>query len=45
MADYCLLRSEGHTDRQIAERLGMTLSALRRARQRSNRRQQSGEAA
>jgi hypothetical protein len=39
MADYHLLRSEGHTDRQIAERLGMKLGSLRRALQRARSRE------
>lgn len=31
VADYELLRSEGHTRAQIAERLGMTIGALNKA--------------
>lgn len=37
LADYQLLRSEGYTRTQIAERLGMTRNALDRAVQRAVR--------
>jgi DNA-binding transcriptional regulator LsrR (DeoR family) len=37
VADYELLRSEGYTRRQIAERLGMTRAAVDRAYHRAVR--------
>lgn len=35
VADYVLLRSEGYTRRQIAERLGMTVAAVTQAHRRA----------